>query len=99
MRHQIAAAAVIGLISASAAFAQSPTGPGQVAQGKAMGNRAECTASFRALDKNRDGRLDDAELASATLPSNVARQPNGQVSEVDYVSACSSQTPLGRSGQ
>ena len=96
MRTHIVTAAVIGLMSASAALAQSTTGP--IAQtGKAMGNRPECTASFRALDRNRDGKLDEAELSGAALPTNVSRQPNGQVSEVDFVSACSSQTPLGRS--
>lgn len=98
MRTQIVTAAIIGILTASAAFAQAPSGP-MAQTGKAMGNRPECTANFRALDKNGDGKLDDRETAGAALPSNVLKQPNGQVSEVDFVSACSSQTPLGQSGQ
>lgn len=98
MKLQMAAAAVIGLMSASATFAQTPSGPLAQAD-RAMGNRPECVANFRTMDRNKDGKLDDAELSSATLPPNVARQPNGQVSEVDFVNACSSQSPLGRSGQ
>lgn len=98
MRSQITAAVVIGLMSSSAALAQAPTGP--VAQGgKAMGNRPECTATFRTMDRNKDGKLNEAEQSGAAMPSNILRQPNGDVSEVDYVSSCSSQTPLGQSGQ
>lgn len=97
MRTQLAATVMVGLMSVSAALAQAP---GPMAQtGKAMGNRPECISLFRKLDRNGDGKLNDAEQSGAALPSNISRQPNGDVGEVDYVNACSSQTPLGQSGQ
>ena len=98
MKNHIVTAAIAGLLSATSVLAQAPTGPMAQAD-KAMGNRPECVASFRTMDRNKDGRLDESELQNATLPPNVSKQPNGTVTEVDFVNSCSSQTPLGRPSQ
>lgn len=96
MRISFGVLCALGIMSSVTAVAQT----GQETQSEsATGNRAECTSKFRAIDRNGDGKLTGAELSGAALPANVAKQPNGDVTEVDYVSACSSQTPLGRPGQ
>ncbi len=95
MRTSLLALAFI-TVAASSASAQT-TKPDASRTGE--GNRPECTATFRQLDLNSDGKLTGSEVTNAKLPANVARNPDGSIGEVDFVSSCSNKEPLGRSSQ
>jgi hypothetical protein len=88
MRKTMIALSVISFC-ASPAFAQTKTPAGQ------QKSIADCTASFKAADKNADGKLSKAEIkgSSKTVPTSLASQDS--VTQQQFMSACSAGRPKG----
>jgi hypothetical protein len=88
MRKTLIALTVVGFC-VSPAFAQTKTPAGQQ---KSIG---DCTANFKAADKNADGRLNKAEIkgSSKVVPTSLATKDS--VTQQEFMTACNAGRPKG----
>lgn len=85
----IAFAAMSGAAMAQTPAPKSP-GPAATPSPTVAKSQTECETSWKAADKNSDGRLDTAELsaAKASMPASLASKT--AVMQREYVTACTS---------